>query len=133
MKTTFKIIDGNLHEYDSNENLIHRKSSDGYEWWSEYDSNGKEIHLKDSNGYEIWREYDSDGNEIHFKDSDGYESWREYDSHGDLTHYKNSNGEEKWYDSHGNSITKEQFDKLQASCDGKIIEVDGKKYRLTLI
>ena len=70
MKTTFKIIAGNLHEYDSNENLIHRKSSDGYEYW--YDSNGKKI-------------------------------------------------------------TKKQFDKLNSSCDGKIIEVDEKKYQLKLV
>ena len=112
MKTTFKIINGNLHEYDSNENLIHRKSSDGYE---------------------SWREYDSNENLIHRKSSDGYEYWREYDSNGKVIHYKNSNGDETWYDSNGNSITKEQFDKLQASCDGKIIEVDGKKYQLTLV
>ena len=112
MKTTFKIINGNLYEYDSNGNEIHYKNSNGYEWWSEYDINGKLIHFKNSTGCEEWYEYDSNGNEIHFKDSDGYE---------------------RWYDSKGNSITKEQFDKLQASCDGKIIEVDGKKYRLTLI
>ena len=91
MKTTFKIIDGNLHEYDSNGKLIHRKSSDGYETWYEYDSNGKLIHFKNSNGYETW------------------------------------------YDSKGNRITKKEFDELNSSCDGKIIEVDGKKYRLTLI
>ena len=57
MKTTFKIIDGNLHEFDSN---------------------GKEIHFKDSNGYEIWREYDSHGDLTHYKTSNGYEYW--YDS-----------------------------------------------------
>ena len=91
MKTTFKIIDGNLHEYDSN---------------------GKEIHCKSSDGYETWSEYDSNGNEIHFKTSNGYESW---------------------YDSNGKKITKKQFDKLNSSCDGKIVTISGKKYRLTLI
>ena len=53
-------------------------------------------------------------NEIHFKDSDGFEIWCEYDSNG-------------------NRITKKQFDKLNSSCDGKIVEVDGRKYQLKLI
>ena len=112
MKTTFKIINGNLYEYDSNGNEIHYKNSNGYEWWSEFDINGKVIHYKNSTGYEIWREYDSNGNK---------------------THYKYSNGDEFWYDSKGNSITKKEFDKLNSSCDGKVVEVDGKKYRLTLV
>ena len=99
MKTTFKIINGNLHEYDSNENLIH---------------------YKDSNGYEIWREFDSNGNLIHSKTSNGYKRWNEYDSNGKLIHYKNSNGCEIWYDSNGKKITKKQFDKLNSSCDGKV-------------
>jgi len=133
MKTTFKIIDGNLHEYDSNGKEIHCKSSDGYETWSEYDSNGNEIHFKTSNGYESWREYDSNGNEIHFKNSYGFESWREYDSNGNLIHVKNSNGYESWYDSNGKKITKKQFDKLNSSCDGKIAIIAGKKYQLTLL
>ena len=59
MKTTFKIINGNLYEYDSKGNEIHYKNSNGYEWWYEYDSNGKVIHFKDSNGDETWREYNS--------------------------------------------------------------------------
>ena len=107
MKTTFKIINGNLYEYDSNENLIHRKSSDGYESWREYDSNGKVIHSKISNGFEYWYDYDSNGN---------------------LIHSKYSNGVENWYDSKGNSITKKQFDKLN-----QVVTISGRKYHLTLI
>ena len=91
MKTTFKIIDGNLHEYDSNGKEIHYKHSNGYEWWAEYDSNGKEIHYKSSNGVETWR------------------------------------------DSNGNEITKKQFDKLKSGCDGKVVEIDGRKYQLKLV
>ena len=91
MKTTFKIIEGNFYEYDSNGNLIH------------------------------------------YKNSNGYETWYEYDSHGNLTHYRNSNGGEFWRDSNGKKITKKQFDKLNSSCDGKVVEIDGKKYQLTLI
>ena len=91
MKTTFKIINGNLYEYDSN---------------------GKVIHSKDSNGDEYWYDYDSKGNLIHSKDSDGCETW---------------------YDSNGNEITKKQFDKLNSSCAGKVVEIDGKKYQLKLV
>jgi len=112
MKTTFKIINGNLYEYDSNGNEIHYKNSDGFESWSKYDSHGKVIHFKNSDGYEYWYEYDGNGNEIHYKNSDGYE---------------------RWYDSNGNRITKKQFDKLNSSCVGKSITIDGQKYRLTLL
>ena len=91
MKTTSKLIDGNLYEYDSNGKVIHYKNSSGFEIWYDYDSNGKEIH------------------------------------------YKNSNGDEFWCDSKGNRITKKEFDKLKSGCDGKVVEIDGKKYRLTLV
>ena len=112
MKTTSKIIDGNLYEYDTHGNLTH---------------------FKDSNGFETWREYDGNGKEIHYKDSNGDEEWSEYDINGNLIHYKDYNGFENWYDSNGNKITKKQFDELNQSCAGKIIEIDGKKYQLTLI
>ena len=78
-------------EYDSNENVIHCKNSDGSEYWKEYDSNGNEIHSKDSNGFEEWREYDSNGNLIHYKDSNGDEcSFHvEYYPSGQLKRYGN--------------------------------------------
>ena len=72
-----------ISEYDSNENLIHFKDSDGYEYWKEYDSNGNSIHFKNSNSYEKWYEYNSNGNLIHSKDSNGKEEWYEY------TYWKN--------------------------------------------
>ena len=68
MKTTSKIINRNLREYDSNGNEIHFKTSTGFESWREYDSNGKEIHYKTSNGCEEW--YDSKGNSITKKQFD---------------------------------------------------------------
>ena len=72
-----------ISEYDNNENLIHFKDSDGYEYWKEYDSNGNLIHYKNSDGKEEWNEYDSNGNQIHYKDNDGEEYWHEY------TYWKN--------------------------------------------
>ena len=93
-------------KYDSNNNEIHLKDSNGYESWAEYDSNNNRIHFKDSNGYESWAEYDSNNNRIHFKDSYGYEYWKEYDSNNNLIHFKNSHGLEYWkeYDSNNNLI-----------------------------
>ena len=81
-----------------------------------------EIHFKDSDGFEIWCEYDGNGKLIHYKNSDGFENW--YDSNENLIHYKNSNG---------NKITKKEFDELKSSCDGKVVEIDGKNYQLKLV
>ena len=37
-------------EYDENNNEIHHKNSDGFEYWNEYDENNNLIRSKDSNG-----------------------------------------------------------------------------------
>ena len=134
-KFTFKIVNGNLYEYDANGKQIHYKSSNGYESWIEYDGNDNLIHYKDSDGFETWREYDVNGNPIHFKTSNGHEVWREYDGNGNMIHYKDSDGYEEWYDSKGNHITKEQFDRVHSkpSCAGKVVEIDGVKYKLTVV
>ena len=90
MKTTSKIIDGTLHEYNKQ---------------------GKLIHFKDNDGFEEWYDYDEKGNHIHTKDSDGFEEWYEYNKKGKLIHRKYSDGFEAWYNSKGINITKEEFDK----------------------
>ena len=57
-----------INEYDSNNNLIHSKYSDGTEYWFEYDDNGNIVHYKEKD-YEEWFKYDN-GNVIYYKDSD---------------------------------------------------------------
>ena len=85
------------------------------------------IEIKDSNGnrtyYEssiYWsrHEYDVNGNKTYFENSNGY--WRryEYNSNGKVTYYENSQG------------AKYGTPKSQ-SCDGKVVVIDGKKYKLT--
>jgi YD repeat-containing protein len=69
-----------ITEYDKNNNQIHIRYSDGYEWWSEYDENNNLIHMRNSNGYEVWREYDKNNNLIHYRNSNGFEAW--YDEKG---------------------------------------------------
>ena len=100
----------------------------------EYDKNNNVTYYKNSTGYEFWREFDKNNNLIHYKNSNGYEYWREFDKNNNLIHYKNSSGIEYWYDSTGNQITKKQFELNQkkATCENKLVEIDGVKYKLTL-
>ena len=60
--------------------------------------------------------YDSKGNETYFENNYGFWSKYEYDSKGNETYFENSYGTIRG--------------KKQSSCDGKIVEIDGKKYKL---
>ena len=62
--------------------------------------------------------YDSNNNLIYFEYSD--ESWKkiEYDSNGNRIYYEDSNG----------TIID---NRPKESCNGKVVEIDGKKYKLT--
>ena len=62
--------------------------------------------------------YDSNGNKIYYEGSDGYWSKREYDSNGNQIYRESSNG----------TIID---NRPKESCNGKVVEIDGKKYKLT--
>ena len=101
------------------------------------DKSGNEIYFENSNGYWIKREYDSNGNEIYWEDSTGYWIKREYDSDGNRIYHENSNGDwnKSEYDSNGNQIYHENSDGVivdnrPKGCEGKVVEIDGKKYKL---
>ena len=81
------------------------------------DDNGNRTYFEDSNGFWCRREYDENGNLTYFEDSNGDWYRREYDEKGKETYYEDSCGYK--------GGTK------RSSCDGKVIEVDGKKYKLT--
>tara|TARA_R110000851_G_scaffold94234_1_gene204964 strand:+ start:638 stop:955 length:318 start_codon:yes stop_codon:yes gene_type:complete len=83
-----------------------------------YDSNNNLIYFEYSD--ESWKkiEYDSNGNRIYYEDSDGYWSKREYDSNDNRIYYEDSNG----------TIID---NRPKESCNGKVVEIDGKKYKLT--
>jgi len=103
---------------DSNGNQIYFEDSDG-DWAKyEYDSNGNETYYETLDRYWYKREYDSNGNQIYFEDSDGDWAKREYDSNGNRIYYENSNGD----------ITD---NRPKQSCEGKVVEIEGKKYKLT--
>ena len=80
------------------------------------DKNGKVIYWEDSKGDWDKSEYDSNGNEIYHEDSSGYWWKYEYDSNGNQIYFENS---------HGKIV-----DNRSKSCEGKVVEIDGKKYKL---
>jgi len=81
------------------------------------DANGHHTYYEDSRGYWYKWEYDKKGNQTYTEDSDGYWRKREYDANGNRTYFEDSYGCKK-----GTPRAK--------SCAGKVIEVDGKKYKL---
>lgn len=103
------------------------------------DKNGKQIYWEDSNGFWVKYEYDSNGKLIYSETSKGYWVKWEYDSNGNEIYWENSRGYwAKWeYDSDGNRIYAENSvgvvidNRPKPSCEGKVVEIDGKKYKLT--
>ena len=81
------------------------------------DEKGNETYFEDSDGFWARYEYNENGKVTYYEESDGYWSRYEYDKDGNETYFENSNGYKEG--------TK------RGSCDGKVIEVDGKKYKLT--
>jgi hypothetical protein len=60
---------------------------------------------------------DKNGNQIYYENSDGFWVKLEYDSNGNEIYFENSSG-------------KVIDNRPKPSCEGKIVEIDGKKYQL---
>jgi len=60
---------------------------------------------------------DKNGKQIYWEDSNGYWEKYEYDSNGKEIYYEDSD--------------EEIIDNRPKGCEGKIVEIDGKKYKLT--
>ena len=103
---------------DANGNKTYRECSDGYWEKFEYDAKGNETYYETSNDFWSKREYDSDGNLTYCETSVGYWEKFECDAEGNETYFENSDGRK-------GGTPRSQ------SCAGKVIEVDGKKYKLT--
>jgi len=82
------------------------------------DANDNDTYYETSRGYWCKREYDAEGNETYYENSDPYWTKWEHDSKGSVTYFEDSYG------------YKEGTPRSQ-SCAGKVVEVDGKKYKLT--
>jgi hypothetical protein len=102
---------------DADGNSTYYERIDGYWERREYDEKGNPTYYEDSDGYWERREYDKEGNSTYFESSNGFWIRREYDENGKVTYFENSNGYKEG--------TK------RGSCSGKVIEIDGKKYKLT--
>ena len=111
---------GDLKLYNAGGNVIYRENSDGTWYKRDYDTNGNKIYFEDSTGYWVKRDYDNNGNLIYYEDSTGYWYKQEFDTNGNQIYYEDSNGE---------IIDK----RPKKSCDGKVVEIDGKQYKLTEI
>jgi hypothetical protein len=104
-----------------------------------YNSNCNKIYYEDSTGYWVKREFDSNGNIIYYEDSDGYWVKQEFDVNGKLIYCEDSYGYwwKQEYDANNNRIYLEDSDGViddkrpKKSCEGKIVEIDGKKYKLS--
>jgi hypothetical protein len=82
------------------------------------DENGNETYYEDSKYYLSRREYDSNGNMTYCENSDDYWHRREYDSNGNETYSENAYG------------IKSGTPRSAKTCSGKVVEVDGIKYKL---
>ena len=61
---------------------------------------------------------DKSGRTLYYENSDGWYKW-EYDSNGNYIYFENSFGYIE--------------DNRPKGCEGKVVEIDGKKYKLTEI
>jgi hypothetical protein len=84
------------------------------------DKRGNLIYSENSSGYWVKWEYDENGNEIYFEDSSGFWRKSEWDENINRIYYENSNGYI-------------MDNRAKDSCNGKVVEIDGKKYKLTEI
>ena len=83
------------------------------------DKNGKEIYWEDSDRYWTKREYDSECNEIYSETSNGFWAKWEYDSQGKVIYAEDSFGQIR--------------DSRPKSCENKIVEIDGEKFKLVKV
>jgi hypothetical protein len=123
MKTVAQVLKhdfskGSLFLYDSNGNIIYYENSTGFWVKREYNDNGNEIYYERSDGYWEKQEFDVNGKVIYFEDSEEYWYKRDYDAKGNRIYFEDSNGY---------IVDK----RPKSSCNGKVIEIEGKKYKLT--
>jgi hypothetical protein len=82
------------------------------------DANGYETYYESSDGFWHKSERDSNGHETYFERRDEYWYRCERDANGYETYYENSYG------------TKQGTPRSAKTCDGKVVELDGIKYKL---
>ena len=104
--------------YDNNGNVVYSEYPTGYWCKKNFDKNYNEIYFENSLGFWYKKIYDLNNNNIHYKDSKNFWWVKGFDDNNNLIY-------------HEDSIDGIVFDvRPKQSCDNKIVEIDGRKYRL---
>ena len=103
---------------DAKGKVTYYEGSDGFWQRLERDANGKETYYEDIDGDWARYEYDANGKVTYCESSGGYWYKYERDANGNETYYENSEG------------VKKGTPKSSKTCEGKVVEVDGIKYKL---
>jgi hypothetical protein len=82
------------------------------------DANGKTTYRENSDGFWCRYESDTNGYATYFENSNDYWCKYERDTTGNATYYEDSDG------------TKRGTPRSAKTCDGKVVELDGIKYKL---
>ena len=85
------------------------------------DAKGNRTYFEDSEGYWCRWECDANGNKTYFEDWEDYWCRWECDAKGNRTYFEDSEG------------YKCGTPKSSKTCEGKVVEVDGIKYKLTAL
>ena len=104
--------------WDANGYQTYYEDSNGYWDRYEWDGNGRATHYEDSDGYWRRHEYDANGNETYCKNSHNYSYRCQYDDNDNRNYFEDSNG------------LREGTPRSAKTCEGKVVEVDGIKYKL---
>ena len=86
-----------------------------------YDANGYETYYEASDGFWARSERSAKGYRTYFEDSTDYWQRCEHHDNGEVTYSEDSNG------------LKHGTPKSAKTCEGKVVEVDGIKYKLTAL
>ena len=106
---------------DVDGNLIYCETSDGHWFKSNFDNNGNVIYRENSNNTWVKNNFDDNGRRTYCEYSHGYWCKWEYDNQGDVTYYESST----------NGVI--QDNRPKPTCEGKVVDIGGKKYKLTEI
>tara|TARA_R110002012_G_scaffold224504_1_gene396501 strand:+ start:446 stop:832 length:387 start_codon:yes stop_codon:yes gene_type:complete len=106
---------------DKNGKMTYREFSDGCWWKYEYDYKGRITYCENDTGYWEKTEYDSKRNITYSEYSNGKWYKTGFNEKGDVIYLEDSK----------NGVTLDYRPK--SKCEDKVIEIDGKKYKLTEI
>lgn len=114
-------------------------NTDGTTRW--YNING-ELHRENGhaieypNGCKAWyirgQRHRVDGPAIEFANGEKHWYIRGQRHREDGPACERANGDKQWF-IHGKELTEEEFNQRRNTCDGRIVEIEGKQYELKLI